>query len=165
MCVGSSLSRASCSAATAIFTVRIRAVQSLVTGGDGREAGIPAGTAEGTGAETIALLVSLLQDHDWQVRAMSANALSDAKAGTAEVVAALIAALKDPVNEVRVAAVRALAHIQTPAAKPALSAAWSDYVKLANSKADVSGNDIDFYRTVWSALMDLGERPEGAPSP
>jgi HEAT repeat protein len=101
-------------------TVRLNAVQSLVSGGGGLEAGVPAGTAEGTGAETIALLVTLLQGDDWQVRKMSAQALRDARAGGPEVIAALSAALKDPVNDVRIAAAQALRDIGLPAAAPAM---------------------------------------------
>jgi HEAT repeat protein len=149
-------------------TVRLNAVQSLVSGGEGLEAGVPAGTAEGTGAETIALLVTLLQGDDWQVRKMSAQALRDARAGGPEVIAALTATLKDPVNDVRIAAAHALRDLGLPAAapaKPALYAIWSDYVKLANANAKISSDDTDFFHAVWRTLTELGETPAGAPAP
>ncbi len=143
-------------------TVRLNAVQSLVTGGDGRDPGVPAGTAEGTGQETIDLLMQLAQGHDGQVRQTAIEALRDARHQSPEFLAALVAAMKDPENDVRKAAVRSFATIGGPAVvagEGPLKSAWSDYLKARDSKSKISDEDLDYYQTVWWALVEIGQRP------
>jgi HEAT repeat protein len=141
--------------------VRMNAVQSLVNGGQGKDAGIPAGTAEGRGEETIALLVKLLQGNDAPVRHMAAEALGYAKLGNPEIIAALMEHLDDPDNDVRKACASALGDLGEPAkvAVPKLWALFNANQKAIESKTKISAEDDDFADKVFWALFGLGERP------
>jgi len=142
--------------------VRMNAVQSLVTGGEGSAPGIPAGTAEGTADETIALLVKLVKITDWQVAKIAAEALGCAKNSSPEVINALIATSRNGAPDARVAAVRALGSIGPPAsaALPTLTAALQDY-QAAKAKGDVTSEQSEFGGAVEWAIRDIGAKPEG----
>jgi len=141
--------------------VRMNAVQSLVNGGEGRDPGIPAGTAEGRGEETIALLIKLLQGDDAPVRHMAASALGYTKLGRPEIITALIDHLDDPDNEVRKACATALGDLGEPArvASPKLWALFNANQKAMESKKKISAEDADFADKVFWALFGLGEQP------
>jgi len=145
--------------------VRMNAVQSLVNGGDGKEAGIPAGTAEGRGEETIALLMTLLQSNDGPVRYKAAEALGYTKRDDPEIIAALIDHLDDTDNEVRKACANALGDLGEPAkvAIPKLWAILNANQKAIESKKKTSPEENDFADKVYWALFELGEKPDRHP--
>jgi HEAT repeat protein len=140
--------------------VRINAVRALVTERKGAVVGIPVGTDDGTDNETIALLVTLLKGHDWQVRKMAAEALGNAKSSSPEVLAALLEALKDPEsNDVQVAAANAFFAIGEPAraaAEPALRAILNAHNQLVQANGKFTEEDRNFAYEAWFALEEMG---------
>lgn len=144
--------------------VRISATHSLVSREPGRFGGNPLGAAEGTGDETIALLVTLLQGHDAGVRKMAADALGDARVNTPKVIGLLIDRLQDPDNDVRSSAANALGQIGKPAsaAKPALLAIWHHYIDVLKPSGKASSQDQDLARAVFEALAEMGEEMQGS---
>lgn len=144
--------------------VRMNATHSLVSRKPGDFTGNPVGTAEGTGDETVALLVTLLQGHDAGVRKTAADALGDARVSTPKVIGLLIDSLQDPDNDVRSSAANSLGEIGKPAlaAKPALLAIWQHYIDVVKPSGKASSADQDLARSVYSALVGLGEEPKGS---
>ena len=148
--------------------VRLNAVQSLVVGGETFAPGTVFGAGLGSENPTVALLLGLLHDPSYDIRAQAATDLGQIKSSAPEVVAALAQGAGDLDPDARLAAVDALQRIgpAASAAAPALRAIWEANRPTVVAKDDAGRPDTHYVDQVHDALAEIeAPAPDGGSPP